>query len=59
MRTHISFAETQIGKDFEMDMFFHNKNNHPNDTNDPYSNIWYCTELIWATNYNCNHKPDE
>ena len=20
---------------------------------------WYCTELVWAAYYNCNHSPEE
>ena len=24
-----------------------------------YANKWYCTELIWAAFYNCNHTPDK
>ena len=55
----ILFAESQIGKQFEWDMFFHNKNYIPNDPEKPYSNSWYCTELVWASYYNCNHTPDE
>jgi len=55
----ILFAESQIGKEFEWDMFFHNKNNVPDDSNDPFSDSWYCTELVWAAYYNCNHTSDE
>lgn len=55
----ILFAESQIGKEFEWDMFFHNKNNIPNNSNDPFSDVWYCTELAWAAYYNCNHSPGE
>jgi uncharacterized protein YycO len=53
------FAESQIGKEFEWDFLFHNKNNIPNSSADPFSNTWYCTELVWAAYYNCNHSPDE
>jgi len=55
----ILFAESQIGKEFEWDMFFHNKNYIPSDPEKPYSNSWYCTELVWAAYYNCNHTVDE
>ena len=55
----ILFAESQIGKQFEWDMFFHNKNYIPSDPEKPYSNSWYCTELVWAAYYNCNHTPEE
>lgn len=55
----ILFAESQIGKQFEWDMFFHNKNYIPNDSKYPYSKTWYCTELVWAAYYNCNHSPEE
>ena len=54
----ILFAESQIGKEFEWDMFFHN-NNVPNESNDSFSDSWYCTELVWAAYYNCNHTSDE
>lgn len=55
----ILFVESQIGKEFEWDFLFHNKNNIPNSSNDPFSNVWYCTELAWAAYYNCNHSPEE
>ena len=55
----ILFAETQIGKEFELDMILHDKNHNPNDPNDPYATTWYCTELMWAAYYNCNHTPDK
>jgi len=55
----ILFAESQIGKAFELDFLFHNKNNIPDGPNDPFSNAWYCTELVWAAYYNCNHSPEE
>jgi hypothetical protein len=55
----ILFAESQIGKEFELNFLFHNKNNIPNSPDDPFSNSWYCTELVWAAYYNCNHSPEE
>jgi uncharacterized protein YycO len=55
----ILFAESQIGKEFELDFLFHNKNNIPDSPDDPFSNSWYCTELVWAAYYNCNHSPEE
>jgi hypothetical protein len=54
----ILFAESQVGKKFELDMFIHDKNYIPNDLNDPNSYTWYCTELIWAAYYNCNNHPN-
>jgi uncharacterized protein YycO len=55
----ILFAESQIGKEFEWNMFFHNKNNIPMNSNNTFSDVWYCTELAWAAYYNCNHSPEE
>lgn len=55
----ILFAESQMGKQFEWDMFFHDKNYIPNESKYPFSKTWYCTELVWAAYYNCNHTPDE
>jgi hypothetical protein len=59
----IDFAKTQLGKPFQGDWI--NKNYNPEDTkNDSYADEWYCSELIWAAYYNCNHpfpkeKPTE
>ena len=53
----INFAKSQEGKRFVplYDIntgIFHIKNSNPNDPNDPLSDSWYCTELIWAAYYN-------
>jgi hypothetical protein len=48
----IKFAESQIGKQFQFP--YHNKSYDPYDEKDPYSNKWYCSELVWAAYYNCN-----
>jgi uncharacterized protein YycO len=57
----IAFADQQIGKYF--DFFFRtthkNKNYNPKDNDDPSANKFYCTELNWASYYNCNNHPDE
>ena len=49
----IDFAKSQEGKKFAplFDFYnftFHEKNSNPNDPDDPLSDAWYCTELIWA-----------
>jgi uncharacterized protein YycO len=49
----IDFAKSQEGKKFaplfDLDTFtFHKKNSNPNDPDDPLSDAWYCTEIIWA-----------
>lgn len=54
----ILFAERQLGKEFQ-DNFIWPKNFNPNDQDDIYADAWYCSELIWAAYYNCNHHPDE
>ena len=54
----ILFAESQLGKRFQ-DNFIWPKNHNPNDSDDMYADAWYCSELIWAAYYNCNHHPDE
>ncbi len=53
----IEFAKSQEGKKFVplFDFYtqtFHYKNANPDDPNDPLSDDWYCTELIWAAYYN-------
>jgi uncharacterized protein YycO len=54
----ILFAERQLGKRFQIE-FLWPKNCDPTDTSDIYADAWYCSELIWAAYYNCNHHPDE
>ena len=54
----VLFAESQLGKEFQ-DNFIWPKNFNPNDQDDMYADAWYCSELIWAAYYNCNHHPDE
>jgi hypothetical protein len=50
----IDFAKRQLGKPFQGQWI--NKNYNPEDTeNDSLANEWYCSELIWAAYYNCNH----
>jgi len=55
----IDFAKRQIGKRFQGEWI--NKNFNPDDLlNDSHANEWYCSELIWAAYYNCNHSfPEE
>jgi hypothetical protein len=53
----INFAKSQVGKKFVplFDIYtgrFHIKNSNPDDPNDPLSDSWYCTEIIWAAYYN-------
>ena len=53
----IIFAKSQEGQNFVplFDLYtgtFHYKNPDPDDPNDPLSDDWYCTELIWAAYYN-------
>ncbi len=53
----INFAKSQEGKKFAplFDIYtgiFHIKNSNPHDPNDPLSDSWYCTEIIWAAYYN-------
>jgi uncharacterized protein YycO len=52
----IKFAESQIGKDFQYP--YNSKNFNPNDENDNDSDKWYCSEIVWAAYYNCNHSPE-
>ncbi len=57
IQNSINFAKSQDGKKFVplYDIYtgiFHIKNSNPNDPNDPLSDSWYCTELIWAAYYN-------
>lgn len=54
----VLFAESQLGKEFQ-DNFIWPKNYNPNDPDDMYADAWYCSELIWAAYYNCDHHPDE
>jgi len=59
----IDFVKRQLGKPFQYDWI--NKNYNPEDTeNDSLADEWYCSELVWAAYYNCNHpfpelEPDE
>jgi len=53
----IDFAKSQEGKKFaplfDFNTFtFQRKNSNPNDPDDPLSDVWYCTEIIWAAYYN-------
>ena len=51
----IDFARKQIGKDFQIEWI--NKNYDPTDIeNDSLAKEWYCSELVWASYYNCNNK---
>lgn len=54
----IAFAESQLGKEFQVN-FLWPKNYDPYDDEDIHSDEWYCSELIWAAYYNCNHSPGE
>jgi hypothetical protein len=54
----IDFAITQLGKFFQRYTYYDIgfiKNYDPTDTNDPYADYWYCSEIIWAAYYNCNN----
>lgn len=51
----LSFSKRQIGSSFQGEWI--NKNFNPTDTkNDIHANEWYCSEIIWAAYYNCNHS---
>ncbi len=54
----IAFAESQFGKEFQ-ENFLWPKNYDPYDETDMHADEWYCSELIWAAYYNCNHSPGE
>jgi len=55
----VDFVLSQIGKPFDHGFFHHDKNHNPTDTKDQNSSKWYCTELVWAAYYNCNHHPNK
>jgi len=56
----IDFAKTQYNRPFQYHFENRNKNFDPTDKNDPNADIWYCSELVWASYYNCNNKfPEE
>lgn len=55
----LNFAKSQLGRPYqhisnlpENDPFRWHANSDPDDTVDPYSDWWYCAELIWASYYN-------
>ncbi len=53
----IDFAKLQIGKEFQGDWSVLNKNYNPNDIEkDIFADDWYCSELVWASYYNCNNS---
>lgn len=58
-RDAIDFAVSQLGKPYQHltiipndDPFRWHANYNPDDTTDPYSDWWYCAELVWASYYN-------
>lgn len=53
----VAFMESQVGKEF-LEIIIQSKNYNPDDPNDPNSDKWYCTEIIWAAYYNCYNHPD-
>jgi uncharacterized protein YycO len=55
----ISFAELQIGKEFDFNYRRINKNHNTSQTYDKDANEWYCSELPWAAYYNCNNYFDK
>ena len=57
----IDFAKTQLGQPFQyFPTVGARKNYDPTDRSDRYSDDWYCSELLWASYYNCNNKfPEE
>jgi len=59
----VDFAITQLGQPF-LEIIKQYKNYNPEDENDPHSDEWYCTEIVWAAYYNCfnefpNQEPEE
>jgi uncharacterized protein YycO len=55
----IEFVKRQLKKGFDNEFLYHDKNHNPEDSFDPCSNVWYCSELIWAAYYNCNNSPGD
>jgi len=56
----IDFAITQLDMPFQYTSVSRIKNFDPTDKNDPFAWEWYCSELLWASYYNCNNKfPEE
>jgi hypothetical protein len=53
----LEFAESQLGRAFQHPYI--NKSYDPNNELDPNSDEWYCSELVWAAYYNCNHSVSE
>ena len=45
--------------DDDLNYYYHKKNHNPNDPNDPLSDKWYCTELIWAAYKNHGIELDQ
>lgn len=54
----IDFAKTQLGKKFQSEFLGieADKNYDPTDRPDPFADEWYCSELVWAAYYNCDHS---
>ncbi len=48
----VKWAIKQLGSPYQSGSFIPNHN--PKDSNDEYSNWWFCSELIWAAYYNRN-----
>jgi len=47
----VSWAQTRLGRPYQL-IFQGGANPYPNDTSDPFSDHWYCSELIWAAYWN-------
>ncbi len=50
------FAKVQVGKRFDFRFDRGDKNFNPEDTTDHNADEWYCSELPWASYYNCNNS---
>lgn len=55
----LAFVKSQLGRSYqhltnlpEDDPFRWHANSNPDDPVDPYSDCWYCAELVWASYYN-------
>jgi len=47
----VSWAKTRLGRPYQL-IFQGGTNPNPNDASDPFSDHWYCSELIWAAYWN-------
>ena len=52
----VEWAKERLGRPYQYRQWMKSANYDPYDSNDKYSNRWYCSELIWAAYYNQNNQ---